>query len=939
MKEKIKWLESIRGLACLVVLIAHIVASNPTFGIYASGCGKIGVWVFMLLSGMLLILPYVDNEQTFSIKQLPGYYKKKFFRMYPYYFLSICAAICMGFIPFHNLIKHAFLIEAWGHFWYMPVIIKFYIIAPIFLITFSALKQKTTKYSIALFASIIFILAVSFCTIFPYTNYIENSTRLYWYLPVFILGMLLAIAIKKITICNLFMDILSFISLCFIVIATPLFRELFWNTTPSGYLQNKYLYIGICEAILIFSISKSKYIKDIFGKTTLLQKTGSISYEIYLIHFLFLQKLVQIQLPTIIVGVLTILLSFGTAIIIKLCTSHIYAYIYEYNSQIRKTAIPFVLAGLVLIFTTSYNGISQVLLDDTVTDTSYLNQLYVPTMINKINDTYFIMDCWNHRVLYSDTMDADISNWDKLTNDDYIGGHTICSDGELIVLDNTDNNSILVYRETSLLKKNNKNMYILTQTINNITGRPHYITYDSVNNYFYVISSIEGTIHVLKNNKGYLELVRSEVLDEITGSYVRSISIIDNCLYTVSGPGYIYKYSISKDAFSLVESYVVPSELSGMNQITKIEDYFYLTINTGATGSVEETTIVRVRDLNALAASDYENLYDTFGFVGQPYFITQFDNSYYITEISENHGNGIKKFQIDSNNITNISTVYYWDNVSESAKANHQYRESLAESKEKVDLFLFAGQSNMSGKGTADKAPAVIKGYEFRSVSNPSVLYPITEPFGVMENRENGINDTWENMTVLRKTGSLVSAFANSYYRLTGTPIVGVSCSEGATTISQWLPGTDRYNDLIERATSAKTYLEQSEQYLIQHTYLVWCQGESDGDIRTTQYDYYQSLKNLTDSLIQQNIVDHCFIIAIGENADNPELYTPIRNAQLNLCTNSNNCTLISNSFLGMKDKELMIDEYHYSQEGYNIVGAEAGRNAAYYSIMDRLSP
>ena len=86
-------------------------------------------------------------------------------------------------------------------------------------------------------------------------------------------------------------------------------------------------------------------------------------------------------------------------------------------------------------------------------------------------------------------MDADISNWNKLTNDNYIGGHTVCSDGELIVLDNTDNNSILVYQETSLLQKNNKNKYKLTQTINNITGRPHYTTYDSVNNYFYVISS------------------------------------------------------------------------------------------------------------------------------------------------------------------------------------------------------------------------------------------------------------------------------------------------------------------------------------------------------------------------------------------------------------------------------------------------------------------
>lgn len=59
-------------------------------------------------------------------------------------------------------------------------------------------------------------------------------------------------------------------------------------------------------------------------------------------------------------------------------------------------------------------------------------------MIQKIDDTYFIVDCWNHRVLYNTSIEKDLKKWQTLTDESYVGGHTIASDGELYVLDNTD---------------------------------------------------------------------------------------------------------------------------------------------------------------------------------------------------------------------------------------------------------------------------------------------------------------------------------------------------------------------------------------------------------------------------------------------------------------------------------------------------------------------
>lgn len=38
-----------------------------------------------------------------------------------------------------------------------------------------------------------------------------------------------------------------------------------------------------------------------------------------------------------------------------------------------------------------------------------------------------------------------LKDWNVLQDDAYLGGHTVASDGELYVFDNTDMNQVLVY--------------------------------------------------------------------------------------------------------------------------------------------------------------------------------------------------------------------------------------------------------------------------------------------------------------------------------------------------------------------------------------------------------------------------------------------------------------------------------------------------------------
>ncbi len=612
----------------------------------------------------------------------------------------------------------------------------------------------------------------------------------------------------------------------------------------------------------------------------------------------------------------------------------------------KRKIYKFIIVSLLIVFCITGCDSSQVtsttedtteafsnITEDTTTENTYKNdnsRLYIPTMIQKIDNTYFIMDCWQHRVLYSNVLYEDIGQWNILTDSGYNGGHTIASDGELYVLDNTDANQVLCYRKTQ------DGSFEKVITIGNITTRPHFVIYDETNKYFYVIGSTSGIVYVFENCDGKLNLVREDVLPEIQGYYVRSISLIDGYLYTTSGNNMICKYSVNLEGFGLEDTYSVPDEMYGMNQVIKIQDYFYITVNTDKAGDVSKANIYRVKNLEDISSGNYESLYDSMGFVGQPYYITYFDDRYYISQISATKGNGIKRFDVIDNQVTNVEDVWYWEDVSDESLAIYNTRKPInsdsSDGPQQVDIFLFCGQSNMSGKGDAMLAPEVQHGYEFRAITDPNNLYNILEPFGANENNANGINDSWTDTKELRKQGSMVSSFANSYYQESGIPIVAVSCSEGATTIEQWLPETEKYADVINRAALVKQYLQDNPNFEIRYVYFVWCQGESDGDKGTGYDKYYDSLDKLTSSLVERGVVDSCMIIQTGDNGGNSELYDTIQQAQYDLCEDSEYCIMISDSAKTFVDKGLMKDVYHYTQDGYNLLGEEAGKNAAKFS-------
>ncbi len=241
-----------------------------------------------------------------------------------------------------------------------------------------------------------------------------------------------------------------------------------------------------------------------------------------------------------------------------------------------------------------------------------------------------------------------------------------------------------------------------------------------------------------------------------------------------------------------------------------------------------------------------------------------------------------------------------------------------------ADVLLFMGQSNMAGRGDAEKAPEVIPGaaYEYRAVSKPSELVPLKEPFGIEENRLGGV---WEPGW---KTGSMAAAFVNACYRITGRPIVAVSCSKGGSSIEEWRVEGSYYQDAVKRYEDCVNYLK-SQNIGIHSISIVWCQGCTDGDLHTEKEVYKEKTLELFDGFLKLS-VERIFLIQIGNQRDEPDLYVPIQEAQAEMAEERENILMISQQFKTFADKGLMKDLFHYKQEAYNLVGEEAGRNAGY---------
>ncbi len=270
--------------------------------------------------------------------------------------------------------------------------------------------------------------------------------------------------------------------------------------------------------------------------------------------------------------------------------------------------------------------------------------LSVPTQVTKIGDTCYLVDCYHNRVLFSDSVGTVLTNW-QVMDYDYNHPHAIAGDGRIFMVVDTDNNRIVTYRK---MDKGYERLESLEVGI-----RPHDVAYDEEDGLFYVWSSMTGEMYRYRRKEDSFKVELEDVhkIPELDGLYTRSFTLIDGSIYLPSmGRGAILQ--LDQKTFEVKKRYLVPAEMGGMVQLSKIQDYWYLTYSSDQAYDQTHHGLVRVRKLSDFGKGKIEDL-SRYLEGNAPYAISCVDGIYYVPVTGyEELPSGMYTFQVNENQLT-----------------------------------------------------------------------------------------------------------------------------------------------------------------------------------------------------------------------------------------------------------------------------------------------
>lgn len=298
--QHIKTLDGLRGLAVMVVLLSHANIAEVFFYEWMNmdGIGKIGVYLFFILSAYLLDRQIANAFWTGSTSLVfwKNYFFRRFIRIYPLYIFTLFLFVGFSYLGLYTCIEdirdvfyHIFLMGGDGVFWSIPVEFKYYFASPILMwICHRYFKWNLKKV-------LIFLGGLTITAILVEAIFSLPLISTFRYLPIFLVGTFLAIievTKKDILVnrvnkklyeqCSIGVFIILFITI-------PFYFKAIFKLPLNVEHSLLYLPYALCWGVVLLATQYGTGGIKKFFELKLLRFLGVISYSLYLFHPLVLK--------------------------------------------------------------------------------------------------------------------------------------------------------------------------------------------------------------------------------------------------------------------------------------------------------------------------------------------------------------------------------------------------------------------------------------------------------------------------------------------------------------------------------------------------------------------------------------------------------------------------------------------------------------------------
>lgn len=287
MSKKFSGADGIRGFACLIVLCVHAVAMfyHSTY-LALTGMGKVGVWLFFVLSAFLLTSKF--DGSGFGFYQVINYALGRFLRIVPIFAIACVIYLFLGNAGINTVddLKNAVLLRSgYAHLWTIPVEFKFYAILPViaFLLIFA---RNKFGYFASVGIAVVMICAQQF--VWPYSMTPESSISTHWYLSCFTLGCLCAVCYEQASrlITPAVANVIFFVVLIVISMFSPIARNIIFGSEMDKWTQSQHFSIGAIWCAFMLAMMEGKGLAGRLMTSGFMKIMGRYSFSIYLIHWL-----------------------------------------------------------------------------------------------------------------------------------------------------------------------------------------------------------------------------------------------------------------------------------------------------------------------------------------------------------------------------------------------------------------------------------------------------------------------------------------------------------------------------------------------------------------------------------------------------------------------------------------------------------------------------